>query len=52
MLIYDTSGLKPKVKKNNPKTLVSEINKQKSYAKATNKQNYNAYAAAYKTRFC
>lgn len=48
MLIYDTSGLKPKVKENNPKTLVSEINKQKSYAKATNKQNYNAYAAAYK----
>lgn len=29
MLIYDTSGLKPKVKENNPKTLVSEINKQK-----------------------
>jgi len=48
MLIYDTSGLKPKVKENNPKTLVSEINKQKSYAKATNKKNYNAYAAAYK----
>ena len=38
MLIYDTSGLKPKVKENNPKTLVSEMNKQ----------NYNAYAAAYK----
>jgi len=48
MLIYDTSGLKPKVKENNPKTLVSEINKQKSYAKATNKKDYNAYAAAYK----
>lgn len=30
MLIYDTSGLKPKVKENNPKTLVFEINKQKS----------------------
>lgn len=44
MLIYDTLGLKPKVKDNNPKTLVSEINKQKSYAEATNKQNYNAYA--------
>lgn len=28
MLIYDTSGLKPKVKENNPNTLVSEINKQ------------------------
>jgi len=48
MLVYDTSGLKPKVKENNPKTLVSEINKQKSYAKATNKKNHNAYAAAYK----
>ena len=48
MLIYDTSGLKPKVKENNPKTLVSEINKQKSYAKATNKKKHNAYAAAYK----
>lgn len=48
MLIYDTSGLKPKVKENNPNTLVSEINKQKSYAKATNKEDYNAYAATYK----
>ncbi|AWI04373.1 transposase [Clostridium drakei] len=47
-LIYDTSGLKPKVKENNPKTLVSEVNRQKSYAKATNKQNFNPYAAAYK----
>lgn len=26
MLIYDTSGLKPRVKENNPKTLVSEVN--------------------------
>ena len=48
MLIYDTSGLKPRVKENNPKTLVSEINKQKAYAKATNKENFNPYAAAYK----
>ena len=48
MLIYDTSGLKPKVKENNPNTLVSEINKQKSYAKATNKEDYNVYAAVYK----
>lgn len=48
MLIYDTSGLKPRVKENNPKTLVSEINRQKSYAKATNKENFNPYAAAYK----
>ncbi|PWL52448.1 MAG: hypothetical protein DBY38_10980 [Clostridium cadaveris] len=48
MLIYDTSGLKPRVKENNPKTLVSEVNRQKSYAKATNKENFNPYAAAYK----
>lgn len=47
-LIYDTSGLKPRVKENNPKTLVSEINRQKSYAKATNKKDFNPYAAAYK----
>jgi hypothetical protein len=47
MLIFDTSGLKPRVKENNPKTLVAEINKQKAYAKATNKENYNPYAAAY-----
>lgn len=38
MLIYNTSGLKPKVKENNPRTLVSEINKQKSYAKVINKK--------------
>ncbi|MGI5998581.1 MAG: DDE transposase, partial [Lutispora sp.] len=48
MLIYDTSGLKPKVKENNPKTLVSEINKQKAFAKTINNDNFNPYAAAYK----
>ncbi|MCY6355845.1 hypothetical protein OIO11_11535, partial [Clostridium sp. ZS2-4] len=48
MLIYDTSGLKPRVKENNPKTLVSEINRQKAYAKAKNKKSFNPYAAAYK----
>lgn len=48
MLIYDTSGLKPKVKENNPKTLVSEINKQKNFAKIINNKNFNPYAAAYK----
>lgn len=48
MLIYDTSGLKPKVKENNPKTLVSEINKQKSYAKIIGNKDFNPYAAAYK----
>ncbi|OAA90789.1 transposase [Clostridium ljungdahlii] len=46
-LIYDTSGLKPRVKENNHKTLVAEVNRQKSYAKATNKKNFNPYAAAY-----
>ena len=35
-LIYDTSGLKPRVKENNPKTLVSEVNRMKSYAKVLN----------------
>lgn len=48
MLIYDTSGLKPKVKENNPKTLVSEINKQKGFAKIINNKDFNPYAAAYK----
>lgn len=48
MLIYDTSGLKPKVKENNPKTLVSEINKQKTFAKVIDNKNFNPYAAAYK----
>jgi hypothetical protein len=30
-LIYDTTGLKPKVKENNPKTISSEIRKQSKY---------------------
>lgn len=47
-LIYDTSGLKPKVKENNPKTLVSEINKQKAFAKVIDNKDFNPYAAAYK----
>ncbi|MBU3177674.1 hypothetical protein KPL47_15185 [Clostridium estertheticum] len=47
-LIYDTSGLKPRVKENNPKTLVSEVNRMKSYAKATKNKQLNPYAAAYK----
>ena len=47
-LIYDTSGLKPKVKENNPKTLVSEINKMKTFAKVINNKDFNPYAAAYK----
>lgn len=48
ILIYDTSGLKPRVKENNPKTLASEINKQKAYSKIINDKNFNPYAAAYK----
>ncbi len=47
-LIYDTSGLKPRVKENNPKTLVSEVNRMKSYAKVINNKQFNPYAAAYK----
>lgn len=47
-LIYDTSGLKPRVKENNPKTLASEINKQKAYAKINKNKKFNPYAAAYK----
>ena len=47
-LIYDTSGLKPRVKENNPKTLVSEVNRMKSFAKVLNNKDFNPYAAAYK----
>lgn len=47
-LIYDTSGLKPRVRENNPKFLVGEINRQKVFAKTQNLENYNPYAAAYK----
>ena len=50
--IYDTTGLKPKVKENNPKFLQSEIKKQSSYKKHLESQgkgkNFNVYAAAYK----
>jgi len=47
-LIYDTSGLKPMVKENNPKTLASEIKRFKSYAKTIDNKDFNPYAAAYK----
>jgi hypothetical protein len=40
--------LKPKVKENNPKTLTSEINKQKVYAKINKDKKFNPYAATYK----
>lgn len=46
-LIFDTSGFKPKVKENNPKTIQSEINRFKSYAKVCNNPDFNPYAAAY-----
>jgi len=52
MAIYDTSGLKPKVKENNPKALQSEIKKQSSVKKFLESQgkgeNFNVYLAAYK----
>ena len=53
-IIYDTTGLKPKVKENNPKTVSSEIRKQSKYkdylltndpAKA---KTFNVYEAAYR----
>jgi len=50
--IYDTTGLKAKVKENNPKFLQSEIKRQSSYKKYLQSQGqgktFNAYAAAYK----
>jgi len=50
--IYDTTGLKPKVKENNPKTLETEIRRQGNFKKyLENKgegKDFNVYAAAYK----
>jgi hypothetical protein len=50
--IYDTSGLKPKVKENNPKALESEIRRQSNYKKYLESKgqgkDFNVYAAAYK----
>ncbi|MCL2412425.1 MAG: transposase [Treponema sp.] len=50
--IYDTTGLKPKVKENNPKYLQTEIKKQTSYKKFLESQGkgekFNAHSAAYK----
>ena len=52
MEIYDTTGLKPKVKENNPKFLASEIKKQSNYKKYLENQgrgkNFDAHKAAYK----
>ena len=51
-LIYDSSGLKPKVRENNPKTLASEIKRQTSYKNVLSKQGngetFNPYVAAFK----
>ena len=49
---YDTSGLKPKVKENNPKFLQSEIKKQTSFKNFLESQGkgetFDAHLAAYK----
>jgi len=51
--IYDTSGLKPKVKENNPKTISSEIRKQSKYKDYLSNngddraKTFNVYEAAY-----
>jgi len=51
-LIYDSTGLKPKVKENNPKTLSSEIKRQTRYKQYLDKQGtnkgFNVYSAAFK----
>ncbi|MDD2496286.1 MAG: hypothetical protein PHE29_13985 [Tissierellia bacterium] len=46
MIIYDTSGFKPKVKENNPKFVATEIKRAKTYAKKLSK-DANPYAYAY-----
>jgi hypothetical protein len=52
-LINDTSGLKPKVKENNPKTLSSEVKKQSNYKKYLENQGkdkgFDVYKAAFKS---
>ena len=49
--IYDTSGVKPKVKENNPKFTASEIKKQETYKKFLQSKgqskDFNVYSAAY-----
>jgi hypothetical protein len=53
-IIYDTTGLKPKVKENNPKTVSSEIRKQSRYKDYlmklgnTGANTFNVYEAAYR----
>jgi len=50
--ILDSTGLKPKVKENNPKTLESQIRKQSRVKKFLERkgqgQNFNPYLAAFK----
>ena len=50
--IFDSTGLKPKVKENNPKTLESQIRKQSGVKKFLESkgqgQNFNPYLAAFK----
>jgi hypothetical protein len=50
-LIPDTTGLKPKVRENNPKTLQSEVNRQDNVKKFLESKgqgkNFNIYAAAF-----
>ena len=50
-LVYDSTGLKPKVKENNPKSLAAELKRQESYRKVLVKQgkgdNFNVYHAAF-----
>jgi hypothetical protein len=52
ILVYDPTGLKPKVKENNPKMLESEIRRQssvKKYLKYNGQgKDFNAYLAAWK----
>jgi len=51
IIIKDTSGLKPKVKENNPKTLESEVKRQTNYLKYLQSQGkgegFNVYKAAF-----
>lgn len=48
LLVYDTTGVEPVVKENNPKFINSEIKRQKQYAKYYGNKDYNVYGAAYK----
>lgn len=47
ILIYDTSGVKPSVKENNPKFVQSLINKHKKLAKVLGNEDYDPQKAAY-----